>query len=264
MKKIILRLLRFLPLILFTFAFYISRYARHPEKYPMEVRYARLRKLIVKVVDSFHIDHKVEGEENLTNLQNGNEKFLIVGNHLASIDPLLYIYHSEKPITFVAKKELEKVPLVGKAIKSISGMFLDRENLRSSIAIIKNVEHLIKDNITSVAIFPEGTRNKNPEGELPEFHGGTFKPAMRLNCPILPVSSYGSQYILDRKAKRIPYEIAFLPPIYAKDFSDENSISLASKAHDIIAEKMYEQREENNLFYNEGKDKIPMKKGDVR
>lgn len=264
MWKILIRLIRFLPEITFTFMFFISKYAKHPEKYPIEVRYNKLRKLIIKIVDSFHVDHKVEGMDNLKNLQKENKKFLIVGNHLASIDPLLYIYHSEKPITFVAKKELEKVPLVGKAIKSINGMFLDRDNLRSSIAIIKNVEHLIKDDIVSVAIYPEGTRNKNPEGELPEFHGGTFKPAMRLNCPVLPISSYGSQYILDKKAKRLPYEIAFLPPIYAKDFSDDNSLSLAGKAHDIIAEKMYEQRETNNKFFAEGKDRIPMRKGDVR
>ncbi len=264
MWKIIAALLRFLPLILFNFVFYICKYARHPEKYPMEVRYNRLRKLIIKIVDYFHLDQKVEGIENLRAIESEGKKFLAIGNHLAAIDPLLYIYHSEKPLTFVAKKELSKYPLVGTAIKSINGMFLDRDDLRSGIKIIRNVEHLIKDDIASVAIYPEGTRNKHPEGELPEFHGGTFKPAFRINCPVLPVSSYGSQYILNKKkCKRIPYEIAFFPATFAKDGGD-NSLSFAEEMHDLIAEKMYSQREESDRFFSEHKERIPLKKGNVR
>ncbi len=263
-RKVIAAVLKLGPRILATFTFYIWKYARHPEKYPIEERYARIRKLIIKIVDSLHVDQKVEGIEILKELEAKDQRFLVVSNHLDVIDPLLFIYHAEKPLTFVGKKEILKIPFVRTIIKAMDGMFLDRSDLRDGIRVIKNTERLIKKGIASVAIFPEGTRNKNPEGELPEFHGGTFKPAFRIGCPVLPIASFGSQYIVGESYKRTPYEIAFLPVMYAKENTDNNSLSFAEEVHDLIAKKMYEQREESHQFFLEHKEKIPMRKGSVR
>lgn len=265
MWKIFLAILKLAPRIFFTFLFKIWPYNRHPEKYPIEVRYKTVRKLIIKVINTLRVDQKVEGIENLRALEKNKEKFLVIGNHLSVIDPLLLIYHSEEPLTFVGKKEILKMPLVRTIIKVLDGMFLDRNDLRSGLQVIRNVERLIKNNIASVAIYPEGTRNKNPEGELPEFHGGTFKPAFRIGCPVLPVASFGSQKILSKKTtKRVPYELTYFPATFAGENSEENTVRFAKEMHDLIAKEMYRQREEDRLFFEEHKEKIPMRKGSVR
>ena len=263
-RKVLGAVLKMAPRILATFTFYIWKYARHPEKYPIEVRYNRIRRLIIKIIDTLHVDQKVEGIENLRKLEAKDQRYLAVSNHLDVIDPLMFIYHSEKPLTFVGKKEILKIPFVRTIIKALDGMFLDRNDLRDGIRVIKNTERLIKENICSVVIFPEGTRNKNPDGDLPEFHGGTFKPAFRIGCPVLPIASFGSQNIIGESYKRTPYDIAFLPIEYASENDDGNSISFSEKIHDLIASKMYEQRDDIHKFIEEGKNKIPMRKGKVR
>ena len=110
--------------LLWDYTFYLWRYARHPERTSIEARYARVRKLIHYILDHFRIDWKVEGIENLQALEKNNQCYLLVANHVSDLDPLAIVYLSEKPISFVAKKETRKMPFIGTAVKALDGYFM--------------------------------------------------------------------------------------------------------------------------------------------
>ena len=122
--------------ILWDWLFYILRYAKHPERYPLEKRYAKVHKLIVYVVDCYRVDFKVKGLEHLRRLEASDKPYLMCANHESNMDPIVMLYFCEKPISFVAKKETEKFPFVGKIIKSIDGLFMDRDDLRQSLRVM--------------------------------------------------------------------------------------------------------------------------------
>lgn len=253
--------------VLHNFIWYIWRWAKHPEKTPLEVRYKRIRRLIIKVTNAFHIDWKKEGMEHLRSLERQDKRFLLVANHMSMFDPLACIYWSEKPITFVAKKEAEKFPFIGAAMKALDGQFLDRDNLRQGVQVIKKIEEYISTGYCSVVIYPEGTRNRNPEGPLPPFHPGTFKPAFRVNCPILPLAIYGTHRPFSTKIqwKRFPVEFVYQAPIDSSSFAaDETTTTLADRIHDAVEADLIREREMDADFLKKGYEKVPLKKGLLR
>lgn len=91
-----------------------------------------------------------------------------------------------KPRTgFVAKKEIEKVPLLNIWMKYLYCLFLDRKNMKEGLkTILTGIDYLKAG--TSIVIFPEGTRNKSIDGVLP-FHAGSFKLAEKSGCSIIPM-----------------------------------------------------------------------------
>ena len=58
---------------------YFRKFAKHPEKYPIEYRYAVTRKIVLKVLKRFHVDDKVEGFENYEKL-NGKCRGVVLFN----------------------------------------------------------------------------------------------------------------------------------------------------------------------------------------
>lgn len=213
--------------IIFYDLFYFRKYAKHPEKYPYEERYARLRKLTLSVLKSYHVKYIVEGEENIKNIDG---KVLFVSNHLSEADPLVYIALSEKPISFVAKKESLDMPFIGTIIKVLDGIPIDRHNLMNQLSEIKKIVNFIKSNPgPNVMIFPEGTRNKNPETQCLEFKGGSIKMGYMAKVPIVPISLYGSQRILSAKhyLKQYPVFVKIHKPITKEEYAEINSIDLA-------------------------------------
>lgn len=266
MWKLVKAILKMGIPILYNYLFFFIRWSKHPERTPVEVRYGRLHRLCVKVAKAFPIDYKKEGFEHLKALEEKDTKALIVSNHFSMFDIVLLLAICEKPISFVGKKEIEKMPIIKRILPMLEGQFLDRDNLRQGIQVIKAVEANIRSGKYSVVIFPEGTRNKDPQSDLPEFHPGTFKPAFRLDCPVLPISLFGTHRMLHtkEKGKRFPIEIAIHAPVFAKDYP-EGTTEMALKVHDIIALDVHRFRDvDDKEFYEKGYEKIPLRKGSVR
>ena len=119
---------------------YINKYIKHPEKYPLEVRWARIQKLIRKVLKAFRVDITIEGKENLPT----EGRYLAISNHLSTFDALTYIAISDKPVTFAAKEETLEMPFVGKVFKALNGVALDRKNVMNQLAEIKQIVNQIK------------------------------------------------------------------------------------------------------------------------
>lgn len=203
------------PRIIASYFGWMLSFSRKNTKTPIEKRYKKARKLILKVNHNLKLDVLVEGKENIP-----NETCCFYSNHMGAADPLLYFQAIDKPVTFVAKKEIEKLPFVGRVFRSINGQFLDRGDLKQSLRVMMRVQDSLAKKEINWVVFPEGTRNKDNMGKLLPFHHGTFRAAMKAKVPLVPTVVFGSFRILHTKHnfKRYPTYIKFLKPIYPEDY----------------------------------------------
>lgn len=271
---IILCMLKYLRLIftagiriLWDFLFYINRYARHPEKYPLEKRYKKIHELCVYVVDCMRPDFKAKGLEHIRELEKENKVFLAVCNHQSNMDPIVMLYFCEKPISFVAKKETLKFPFVNKVIKALDGLFLDRDDLRQTLKLMIQLSKRFEKGDLSYLIFPEGTRNKQlDEKLLGEYKPGALKAAKKSGVKILPIACWGNFRLLDKKynKKRTPIEYTFFEPLDDCYVKENDTEKLTEKIYDMTFSEVKEFKEEDAEFFKKGYEKIPLRKGILR
>lgn len=238
------------PVILFYHFHYMIKFAKHPEKYPLEKRYAVARKEISFVINKFHIDYKISNFEKFTK---SNEKYLLISNHLSFFDPLIIIANSEKPVTFVAKKEVFNFPFVGKVAKALEVFPLNRENLMSQISEIKKIVNYLKDeNKPSVIIYIEGTRNNFPERECLAFHPGTLKIAQMAKVPLHILGTFGTFRILDKHLylPSYPAYLSLIDTLSSEEVSKANTTDLAAQLKEKIDHQVDLFRKEDISYIN--------------
>ena len=112
-------------------------------------------------------------------------RFLLVCNHLSLFDPLIiFVKLKDYNISFVSKQSNLKLPFLGRIAYGAGTLPMDRENDREALKTILCAAEHIKKDICSMAIFPEGTRNRTAEPLLP-FRAGSFKIAQKANAPVV-------------------------------------------------------------------------------
>lgn len=134
-----------------------------------------------------------------TGLENvpDDEAVLFVGNHQSYFDIIISYSLMKGRCGYVAKKNLEHVPLLSWNMKFLFCLFIDRDDIKQGLQTILKAIDYVKNGI-SVFIFPEGTRNKGDETQLQPFHKGSFKIAQRTNCKIIPVAFHNTSVILEK------------------------------------------------------------------
>lgn len=135
-------------------------------------------------------DITVDGLENLPE----DEAVLFVGNHRSYFDILVTCIYIKSGVGYVAKKEMEKIPLLNFWMRNINCLFLNRTDIKEGLKTILEGVQLLKDG-NSIFIFPEGTRSKE-EGMLP-FKKGSTKMAEKAKCKIIPVAISGTADIFE-------------------------------------------------------------------
>jgi 1-acyl-sn-glycerol-3-phosphate acyltransferase len=91
--------------------------------------------------------------------------------------------------TFVAKSELQRIPLFGAAAKAAGIVFIERANRRSAFDSYKEAAAMVKGG-RSVVVCPEGTRGR--DYHLRPFKKGPFVFAISSGAPIVPTVVYGT------------------------------------------------------------------------
>lgn len=212
---------------LYYYFFYLKRYAKHPEKYPLEKRYKIAKKLMSKIIRAFRIELHVDGLDKINKVDG---KILFISNHHSELDPLIYLNIMKKPVTFAAKQEALDMPFIGTAFKAIEGVALDRANIMNQLEEIKRIVSMIKsEDKPNVTIFAEGTRNKHPENNCLEFKGGSLKLGYMANVAIVPIAIYGTFRIFSIKhyLKRYPVYVTFFDPVLPNEYKQIKSVDLA-------------------------------------
>ncbi len=122
-------------------------------------------------------------------------KFLFVGNHISSYDPIITLLAlKKKNLAFVSKKENLDVKFAGSYIHKAGCIPLDRENNREAVKAINAATQNITDGICAMGIYPEGWVNKTGEGLLP-FRNGSFKIAKKAKVPIVIATTANTRKI---------------------------------------------------------------------
>lgn len=227
----VLKNLFFVPFAMFR----LCRYARHPERYPEETMYRYIQMIVHRAIKSGNIDLTVTGQENIPQ----DRSFMLYGNHQGLFDPLAVIATCDIPIGVVMKKELYHIPFLHQVALCTKSFSMDREDLRQSLTVIRNVIEELKAG-RSYLLFPEGTRSKM-ENEMLPFHSGSFRCAAKSHCPIVPIAFVDCFKVLDRKgSKPVSVQIHYLPPIPYEEYRDLSTTELADLVQARIREKILE------------------------
>ena len=122
-------------------------------------------------------------------------RFLLVSNHLADLDPgIFFITFPHNQLSFIAKKEVQDMPIVGRLMRKILCQFVDRENDREALKTILRCIKLLKDDVVSIGVFPEGYIHK--KRKLHHFRPGVFKIAQRAKVPVVVATVKKSENVV--------------------------------------------------------------------
>lgn len=160
---------------------------------------------------------------------------LFVGNHRSYFDILIYHEAVGRPVGFIAKKEMQRIPLLSLYMDDIGCLFLDRNDIKQGVKVINQGAEYLKLG-HSMVLFPEGTRNQTDD--LLPFKEGGYKMAEKAKCPIVPVAISGSDLLLESAPKKHirghKVVIEFGEPIYPGDFSPKERKEKYAQIPDTI------------------------------
>jgi len=124
-------------------------------------------------------------------------RFLLVSNHRSNYDPIV-TWHAlrGREVAFISKPDNFKVPVFGRFIRRCGFLAIDRSSPRSSVKTLNKAAEMIKNDIVSFGVYPEGTRSKNCE--LLPFHNGIFAIAQKAGVPIVVLAVRGTEQIHKR------------------------------------------------------------------
>lgn len=175
----------------------------------------------------------VIGEENIP-----DEAVLFIGNHRSFFDILLTYSRCKRLTGYIAKKEMDRFPLLNNWMRNLYCLFLDRENPKEGLKTILTAIDYVKKGI-SICIFPEGTRNKGEELSMLPFKEGSFKIASKTGCAIVPISLNNTAEIFENhfpKIKKAHVIIEYGKPIYYQDLDKETQKHIGVYCQNLIQE----------------------------
>ena len=211
----------------------LCHYAKHTDKYPEEEKYKHIQYILRLAVKSGNLDLRFNGKENIPQ-ENG---FMMYANHQGMFDVIAIGATCDKPMAAVMKKELKDVPVLKQVMQCTNSFAMDREDVRQSLTVIQAVIQEVKKG-RNYLIFPEGTRSKTGN-TMGEFHGGSFRCAVKAKCPIVPVAFVNSFAVLDQKgSKPLTVHISYLEPIPYEAYADLNTTELAALVKGRIQEEI--------------------------
>lgn len=160
---------------------------------------------------------------------------VFAANHVSNLDPPAALVGVPRRISFLAKKEVFKVPVVRTAMRLGKIVPVDRADREAAIASVDQAIAVLREGI-SFFVFPEGTRSG--DGALNPFKKGTFAMPIEAGVPVVPVAIRGSRERMP-KGKRwaIPGEIVlrFGAPIESAQYSVKDRDKLMERVRDAVA-----------------------------
>lgn len=218
------------------FAIILSIFGLFAGLFSSKVRFGIAKGLTKAASNIFFV---ISGAElNIKGLKNiPNEgAVLFVGNHKSYIDIPLMIKYVDSPLAFIAKANLKKVPILNLIMMVLGCLFLDRDNVRQALVVIKaGIKKL--EHGESLLIFPEGTRSKNDD--LLPFKQGSLKLAEKSHVPIIPFALKGTEDVFGSngfKTKPEKIWLTFGSPIYLDQLDQDTRKRSAAYVQNIISD----------------------------
>lgn len=166
----------------------------------------------------------------------GSGGFIITPNHISHADPFPWahvLYKRGITPVFLAKASLFEAPVVGSVMRHAKQVRVDRETSGAARSLAPAIRAIEAGEC--VAIYPEGSLTRDPDGWPMRGKTGAARLALHAGCPVIPVAQWGVQDLLAPYAKvprvrrhRHRVRIRFGPPVDLSDLRGESVTRVAA------------------------------------
>ena len=159
--------------------------------------------------------------------------YVVVSNHQSSLDPMAHLRALPLPLRVLAMRELFQIPLLGRAMRTIGMIEVDRD--APDVGRIDQAAARLLAAGRSLLVYPEG--RISPDGTIGDFKDGAFIIAVTSQVPVLPVAIHGTCRIWPpgRRAIRSgQVRIVVARPLSTSRLSHHDVAGLRERARDVI------------------------------
>lgn len=182
----------------------------------------------------------VKGAEKLSR----GRSYIYMVNHQSNADIPVLLGRLPVQFRWLAKAELFKIPIFGKAMRGVGYISIDRSNRKSAFESLAKAASTIR-NGTSVLIFPEGTRSR--DGRLLPFKKGGFVLAVDSGVPIVPVIIRGTRNIIPKghfMIRSAPITMEILDPVETSVYTRKTKDTLLEHIRTVLVEHLNNEPQE--------------------
>jgi 1-acyl-sn-glycerol-3-phosphate acyltransferase len=150
--------------------------------------------------------------------------YIFMSNHVSNLDPPITIPLIPRRTSVMVKKELFRVPILGRAMRIGSLVPVDRGNRDAGIESVRYAKQVVEQGI-NMTIYVEGHRSF--DGKLLPFKKGPFYLATECGVPVVPVTIAGTHYLMPKARFGIKPGVAtviFHPAIEPGDFGSRECL----------------------------------------
>ncbi len=175
---------------------------------------------------------QVEGLEKV----DWDRPMVVVANHQSWFDVFALTANLPANFRFVAKEELSRIPVFGRAWTECGHVSVNRSDRSQAIASLERAAGRIRDESLAVIFFPEGTRSR--DGRLRAFKKGAFVLAIQTGVPVIPVGISGSRAVMPKGSFRIRPGLIHIrvgDPIPTRELRHAQRHDLLDRARQAVA-----------------------------
>jgi 1-acyl-sn-glycerol-3-phosphate acyltransferase len=159
---------------------------------------------------------------------------VFMANHQGNFDIPVLLGCLPFQFRWLAKAELFRIPIFGRAMRGCGYISIDRFNRSSAFDSIARAAETIRSGV-NVMIFPEGTRSL--DGKIRPFKKGGFVLTVDAGVPIIPVIIHGTYFIMPKKKLLVrpgPVLLEILEPVETSGYTRENKDALMEEIRSKI------------------------------
>lgn len=158
---------------------------------------------------------RVEGTVNLPR----DGAVMVITNHKSNVDPVIAGMVLDRPLRYMAKKELFRHRWLRSLITTLGAFPIER-GARDRAALVAALEILRGEEV--LLVFPEGRRYE--DAAVHEFLPGAGMIALRSGAPVVPMAMDGTQRMMAGRRPGLPaLRVRIGPPIDLSDITGRNS-----------------------------------------
>ncbi|HXZ26513.1 MAG TPA: lysophospholipid acyltransferase family protein [Terriglobales bacterium] len=158
------------------------------------------------------------------------QSYVFMSNHVSNLDPPILVPLIPRRTSVLVKKELFRVPILGRAMRMADLVAVDRRDRDAAIASVRAGAAVVRSGL-NMTVYPEGTRSR--DGRLLPFKKGPFYLAEEAAAPIVPVTILGTFEMQPKGYFGLrpgTATVIFHPPIAPASFSDRDALIAAVTA----------------------------------
>ncbi|HET8638126.1 MAG TPA: lysophospholipid acyltransferase family protein [Acidobacteriaceae bacterium] len=172
---------------------------------------------------------------------------IVAANHASYLDGIILTAALPPRFTFVIKKEMRAVPLIGLLLQRLGSEFVSRDNPKAASGAAGRLVRAARAG-NAIGVFPEGTFRREPG--LREFRLGGFLAAARGGLPVAPVTINGSRRVLpagEWRLARGPIDVVIGTPVAPPSANRNGARLLCESVRDSIL-KHYSEHDAARSF----------------